>query len=196
MMSHFRSITFFLSAQFLCLTLILFLSRPAYSQIDSPARPESAFEPPSVSIEEIVVVSQQTFQRLRNQLDHAEVALYAAYNDLNDLDEFDVSCKKSDWGGTHIQQQMCWPQFMTELSARNAQDWRFNIGMLVPADQLQLNNRDKFDDLRDNIREVAREHPEAAAALLEVGKLQAAIEAKREACMAQKPFLFVFRLCR
>jgi len=119
-----------------------------------------------VSIEEIVVVSQQTFQRLRTQLDLAEVALSAAYNDLNDLDEFDVSCKKSDWAGTHIQQQMCWPQFMTELSAQNAQDGRFDIGMLVPVDQLQLNNRDKFDDLRENIRVVALEHPDAAAALL------------------------------
>ena len=61
---------------------------------------------------------------------------------------------------------MCWPQFMTELSAQNAQDWRFDIGMLVPVDQLQLNNRDKFDDLRENIRVVALEHPDAAAALL------------------------------
>ena len=113
-----------------------------------------------------MVVSQQTFQRLRTQLDLAEVALSAAYNDLNDLDEFDVSCKKSDWAGTHIQQQMCWPQFMTELSAQNAQDGRFDIGMLVPVDQLQLNNRDKFDDLRENIRVVALEHPDAAAALL------------------------------
>lgn len=130
---------------------MLFLTRSAYSHSDSPAQTEASFQPPSVSIEEIVVVSQQTFQRLRTQLD---------------LDEFDVSCKKSDWAGTHIQQQMCWPQFMTELSAQNAQDWRFDIGMLVPVDQLQLNNRDKFDDLRENIRVVALEHPDAAAALL------------------------------
>jgi hypothetical protein len=175
---------------------VLFLTRSAYSHSDSPAQTEASFQPPSVSIEEIVVVSQQTFQRLRTQLDLAEVALSAAYNDLNDLDEFDVSCKKSDWAGTHIQQQMCWPQFMTELSAQNAQDWRFDIGMLVPVDQLQFNNGDKFDDLRENIRVVALEHSDAAAALLEVGKLQVAMRRKREACMQQKPFLFVFRLCK
>lgn len=151
-MANFRSIKFFYRAQLLCFSLVLFLARSAYSQSDSPAQTEASFQPPSVSIEEIVVVSQQTFQRLRTQLDLAEVALYAAYNDLNDLDEFDVSCKKSDWAGTHIQEQMCWPQFMTELSAQNAQDWRFDIGMLVPVDQLQLNNGDKFDDLRENIR--------------------------------------------
>ncbi|MDA9766117.1 hypothetical protein N9C77_00060 [Gammaproteobacteria bacterium] len=91
---------------------------------------------------------------------------------------------------------MCWPQFMTELSAQNAQDWRQDIGMLVPVDQLQLNNRDKFDDLRENIRVVALEHPDAAAALLEVGKLQAAMRRIREDRMGQKPFLFVFRLCK
>ena len=132
----------------------------------------------------------------RSAYSQTEVALYAAYNDLNNLDEFDVICKKSDWAGTHIQEQMCWPQFMTELSAQNAQGWRLGFDMLIPVNQLQLNNRDKFDDLRENIRVVALEHPDAAAALLEVGKLQAAMRRKREACMAQKPFLFVFRLCK
>ena len=195
-MANSLSIKFFPCAQLLYFSFVLIFTRSAYSQTDSPVLAEAAFQPPSVSIEEIVVVSQQTFQRLRVQLDLAEVALYAAYNDLNDLDEFDVTCKNSDWAGTHIQEQMCWPQFMTELSAQNAQDWRQDIGMFVPVDQLQLNNRDKFDDLRENIRVVALEHPDAAAALLEVGKLQAAMRRKREACMAQKPFLFVFRLCK
>ena len=112
---------------------MLFLTRSAYSHSDSPAQTEASFQPPSVSIEEIVVVSQQTFQRLRTQLDLAEVALYAAYNDLNDLDEFDVSCKKSDWAGTHIQKQMYWLQFKIELSAQNAQVWRLGLDMLIPA---------------------------------------------------------------
>ena len=42
----------------------------------------------------------------------------------------------------------------------------------------------------------AGEYPEAAVALLEVGKLQAAIKRKHDMCMAQKPVLFVFRLCK
>ena len=60
-MANFRSIKFFCRAQLLCFSLVLFLTRSAYSQTDSPAQTEASFQPPSVSIEEIVVVSQQTF---------------------------------------------------------------------------------------------------------------------------------------
>ena len=55
---------------------------------------------------------------------------------------------------------------------------------------------DRMEELRADIRRVAGEHPEAAEALLEVGKLQAAVKRKRDACMAQERMLFVFRLCR
>lgn len=144
----------------------------------------------------LVVTSKQSFSSLRAQIAFAEVALYGVYNDLNGSDDFDIDCRQSDWAGTHIREQMCWPQFLTELSARNVQDWRFGIDLLIPVDRMVLLYGDRMEALRADIRRVAGEHPEAAEALLEVGKLQAAVKRKRDACMAQKPVLFVFRLCR
>ncbi len=151
---------------------------------------------PTVTIEEIVVTSKQSFSSLRAQIDIAEKSLYRVYSDLNEIDEYDIDCRKSDWAGTFITKQTCWPHFLTEMSARNAQDWRMNLDILIPVDQMVLLYGDRMEALRANIRRVAGEHPEAAEALLEVGKLQAAIKRKREACMAQKPVLFVFRLCK
>ncbi|MDF1766422.1 MAG: hypothetical protein P1V29_08575 [Gammaproteobacteria bacterium] len=144
----------------------------------------------------LAVTSKQSFSSLRAQIDFAEVAPYGVYNDLNGSDDFDIDCRQSDWAGTHIREQMCWPQFFTELSARSVQDWRFGIDLLIPVDRMVLLYGDRMEALRADIRRVAGEHPEAAEALLEVGKLQAAVKRKRDACMAQKPVLFVFRLCR
>lgn len=149
-----------------------------------------------VPIEEIIVTSQQSFRSLRLQIEIAEEQLYSIYNDLNEIEEFDVECRQSDWAGTHIKQHMCWPQFFTQMTAQNAQDWRFGLNILIPVDQLKNKYNDRFDEARANIHRVAREHPEAHAALLEVGKLQAAARRKREQCMAQPAFLGVFRLCK
>ena len=151
---------------------------------------------PTVTIEEIVVTSQQSFSSLRAQIDVAEKLLYTVYSDLNEIDEYDIDCRKSDWAGTWITKQTCWPQFLTEMSARNVQDWRMDLDILIPVDQMVLRYGDRMEALRANIRRVAGEHPEAAEALLEVGKLQVAVKRKRDACVAQKPVLFVFRLCR
>lgn len=59
-MANSLSIKFFPCAQLLCFSFVLIFTRSAYSQTDSPVLAEAAFQPPSVSIEEIVVVSQQT----------------------------------------------------------------------------------------------------------------------------------------
>jgi DNA transposition AAA+ family ATPase len=151
---------------------------------------------PSIPVEEIVISARQSFSSLRTQIDIAEKSLYNTYNNLNDLDEYDVECRKTDWAGTFIREQMCWPAFLTEMSARNVQDWRRDLDILIPVDHMILLYGDKMDVLRANVRRIAGEYPEAAIALLEVGKLQAAIKRKHDMCMAQKPVLFVFRLCR
>lgn len=151
---------------------------------------------PAIRVEEVVISARQSFSSLRAQIDIAEKSLYNTYNDLNDLDEYNVKCRKTDWAGTFIREQMCWPAFLTEMSARNVQDWRRDLDILIPVDHMVLLYGDKMDALRANVRRIAGEYPEAAIALLEVGKLQAAIKRKHDMCMAQKPVLFVFRLCK
>ena len=190
---------------YLCLLALIAMptSSPSANQSTQPASTElealSATElerRAGVPIEEIIVTSQQSFRSLRLQIEVAEEQLYSIYNDLNEIEEFDIECRQSDWAGTHIRQHMCWPQFFTQMTAQNAQDWRFGLNILIPVDQLKTKYEDKFDAARANIRRVAEEHPEAHAALLEVGKLQAAARRKREECMAQPAFLGVFRLCK
>ena len=93
---------------------------------------------PSIPVEEIVISARQSFSSLRTKIDIAEKSLYNTYNNLNDLDEYDVECRKTDWAGTFIREQMCWPAFLTEMSARNVQDWRRDLDILIPVDHMIL----------------------------------------------------------
>lgn len=149
----------------------------------------------SRQIEEIRVTAAQSFFLLNSQIEYATARLYSVYNDLNEIEEYDVDCRNSDWTGTHIKQQECWPAFFDDIVARNTQDARFGIAELMPVQQLKRLHAARFDELRANIEKVASENPPAAEALLELGKLERALAAKKERCKEQPAFLFVFRLC-
>jgi hypothetical protein len=150
----------------------------------------------AVSIEQITVTGQRTFFTLRAQIEDAKEALYSSYNDLNIDDELDVNCQPSDWTGTHIKEQVCWPVFFQRAVSENSQDFLRGIAVLEPVAQLQAQYQDRFEDLRANIVKVASENPDVEDALMELGTLEAAYEQKRKECMEQTPFLFIFRVCQ
>ena len=159
-----------------------------------PTTDEIAGEP-VITIEQITVTGQQTFFSLRAQIEGAKEALYSTYNDLNLDDELDVNCRQSDWTGTHIKEQVCWPVFFENAVSENSQDYLRGIAVLEPVAQLQSQYQGKFDELRANITKVANENPEVEDALMELGALEAAYEKKREECMQQNPLLLIFRVC-
>ena len=161
------------------------------TSIESESKGEAS--PP---IESILVTAQQSFFLLNSQIKYATERLYSVYSDLNEIEEFDVECRPSDWTGTHIKQQECWPKFFDDVVADNAQDWKLGFSEIIPVHQLKRIHADKFDELRANIIRVVNENPPAAEALLELGKLEQALETKKEQCKEQSAFLFILRICR
>jgi hypothetical protein len=151
---------------------------------------------PAVTLEQITVTAQRTLYRLRAQIEDARNSLYSSYNDLNQKDEFDVNCRQSDWTGTHIREQVCWPVFFERAVAENSQDFLRGNAVLEPTRQLQTQYQGKFDELRANLIQVAAENPAVEEALVELGTLEAAYERKRAECMEQTPVLLIFRVCR
>jgi len=168
-------------------------------QTASPEQQTAADETtsePAVTLEQITVVGQRTFFSLRAQIEDAKEALYSSYNDLNLDDELDVNCRNSDWTGTHIQEQVCWPVFFENAVSENSQDYLRGIAVLEPVAHLQSQYQQRFEELRANIVKVATENPQVEGALVDLGTLEAAYEKKREECMEQTPFLLIFRICR
>jgi hypothetical protein len=150
----------------------------------------------AVSIEQITVTAQRTFFTLRSQIEDAKEALYSSYNDLNIDDELDVNCRSSDWTGTHIREQVCWPVFFEIAVSENSQDYMRGIAVLEPVAQLEAQYKGRFEELRANIIKVASENPEVEDALMKLGYLEATYERKRQECMEQTPFLLIFGICR
>ena len=174
------------------------------SQVDAEpeASPqaEGSVEPeqlPYITIEEIRVTAERSPFLLRRQLEATTKSFIADYNDVNDIEEFDINCKRSNWTHTHIQEQVCMPVFYERALADAAQSV-FISGDFVFADSstVAFNVRPRFEQLQNHILHLALEHPGLVDTLLELGKIQAALEAKKDECMAKPGFLGIFRLCR
>lgn len=75
---------------------------------------------PQRPIEQITIRAEQTVMALRYQLRRAEDAMYASFNELNNDDDFDITCRSVKRAGTHIAQRECEPRFFTRERQSNA----------------------------------------------------------------------------
>lgn len=161
---------------------------------------EGSIEPeqlPYITIEEIRVTAERSAFALRRQFEETTRNFIAGYNVVNDVEEFGINCKRSDWTGTHIQEQVCMPVFL-ERALADATQSAFITGDFVFADIsfVAFSARPKFEQLQNHVLLLALEHPDLVDNLLELGRIQAALEAKKDECMAKPGFLGIFRLCR
>lgn len=180
---------------------------PAFSrdsQVD--AEPEAGLQAeagveseqmPHITIEEIRVTAERSPFVLRRQLEAATENFVASYNEVNDIEEFDINCNRSNWTHTRIQEQACLPVSF-ERALAEAVRMAFITGDFIFTDMssVAFAVRPKFEQLQNHILQIALEHPDLADSLLELGKIQAALKAKKEECMAKPGFLGIFRLCR
>lgn len=152
---------------------------------------------PHITIEEIRVTAERSAFVLRRQFEAVTENFIANYNDVNDVEEFDINCKFSDWTHTRIQEQVCTPVFF-ERALADAVQTGFLIGDFSFTDMSSVAFvvRPKFEQLQNHILQLALEHPDLVDTLLELGKIQAALDAKKDECMAKPGFLGIFRLCR
>lgn len=148
-----------------------------------------------ISIEEITVTAERSFFSLRTQIRDSKEKAFSQYNEVNELDEFDVDCRQSDWTGTHLRNQVCWPAFFEEVVAENTYAHLTYGDMLIPTQQLQNSYREEFSQLREHILTIAIREDSVGEAFLEHGKLKEALKRKREECMQRPAFLFIFRIC-
>ena len=180
---------------------------PAFSQ-DSQVIAETEASPqteavveseqlPYITIEEIRVTARRSPYLLRRQLEAATEHFIAGYNDVNDIDEFDINCKRSNWSHTRIQEKICLPVFLERAVAEDAQRAiRDGDFFITPFSSMPIVEKSRFEQLQSHIVQLALENPDLTDSLLELGKIQAALKAKKEECMAKPGFLGIFRLCR
>ncbi|MDA1370951.1 MAG: hypothetical protein O2971_09350 [Proteobacteria bacterium] len=135
---------------------------------------------PSRPIEEITVLGEQTLHTLRLEVEAAEEEVFAKFNELNSDDDFDISCTREVYTGSHLPVRDCMPKFLRNSQADNVQNYLLGIDIQLTRDQLQSEVYGKSVELEAEMRRVAIENEEFFLALQKLTDLVAAYAAKKK----------------
>ena len=150
------------------------LGRGADGQENAPAGASAAPE------DEIIVLGRSA--ELRRELDRAEEAVYARFNEINsDHQRFDIHCGLEAVIDSHIPRRICasnnWRAEDRSVGQALLGEWRGETG--VPEQAYRTEQEDGQRMLHDELRRVAREDPEFRQAL-------AHFAATRQALLAEE----------
>ena len=146
--------------------------------------PNTATSTPQASdrpIEEIQVLGTRTLYSIRMEIVDEENKIFSMFNELNSDDRFDILCDKIAPTGSHIQQRICEPRFVTETRAQMTQDYVRGIGMLVESSAVMAETAIEREEIaREHLR-IAAEYPEYLEMLTALTNLRATLKSRRDA---------------
>jgi hypothetical protein len=87
----------------------------------------SAQNAPAVITDEIIVRGR-TAEALRFEIERAEDAVFARFNEINSHDRFDIHCKSQVPTGRHIPARVCAPNYLRDAEANHAKAILTGIG--------------------------------------------------------------------
>jgi hypothetical protein len=177
-------------------------------QAESTAEPTSPAQAPVRELEEITVRGELSIIAIRNQLERAEDNLYGLFNELNDDDDFDITCYERK-RASYIPIRECEPRFLTrarqanavtsmvgiregtasaggfvgtagDFSATNGSPlFEFGLGQVQNEVELARSQAEKFEALQQEMLKLATENPAYQDALLQVGRLKDVLREER-----------------
>jgi hypothetical protein len=77
---------------------------------------------PPTTVDDEVIVRGQTRKDLRLQIEIAENAVYARFNDINSTDDFDIHCRDEMLTGSRIPRRICQANFWRDAQADAGQE--------------------------------------------------------------------------
>ncbi len=101
----------------------------ALAQGDSPASARAEDVPRQEAPEEVVVRGRRIGE-LRAEVESARQHAYRIFNEINNNDEFDVSCRKQSRAGTNVPQQVCRARFEYDISAEAVTEYMATLSWL------------------------------------------------------------------
>jgi hypothetical protein len=132
---------------------------------------------------EEVVVQGRSINLLRERIERAEDALYAVYNDINTIEEFDIHCRLHARTGTRIPQRVCLPNYTAPLDARSARavhrvlggESGFDLDWQSPGAEMRY----KTAQLQEHMQQLAADHPELVEAMRDLYEAMQALDPGR-----------------
>ena len=159
------TVTQFRTPTLVVLLNIFILGGPVSAQETEGGNTEQS--QPNKEIEEVVVTAPQLLLHMRAQIETAEKRIYSKYNALNQIDDYDIKCKKSSRNGSHIIEQTCMPVFFKKAVAEGAQNaiLEDDLSYLSSQSRLRSQYSNRFEAMYDNLVRVALENPELESSL-------------------------------
>ncbi len=142
---------------------------------------EGGGEPP---LEEVTAFGIRPLLRLRSEMFEAENLYFAAFNEINSHDDFDIKCDdRVTYTGTRIPQRVCRARFYRDLEAQAAQQFQRD-GTGIPP-QVWLASREalirsRAAALDAEMRALLETHPGLRDALLAFGEAEERYRTERE----------------
>lgn len=161
----------------------------AGQQSDSSPPPVS-----SVELEEVEVIGKKLYQMQRDVV-QAQDRFYAAYNELNTKDDFDVHCVDEALTGTLMRRRECRLEFLREAMAAEGQEFFLGITsdppraarFVQPPVQRWFARKEEY---RAHVRQLLESSPELQSLASRWMELQAQYEKARKARHKDRLVLF------
>ena len=159
-------------------------------QQESPSESESAIESQAANsvIEEISVIGERTTYSLRLEIESAETEVYNLFNELNNNDEFDVTCEEVVYTGSHLPVRTCMAAYLRKEQAYHTQNYIQSLsgdslgapgsGTLLDFNSVKGEVLEKTKAMEQEMIRLAVEVPEFAASLKKLSGLVGALEAR------------------
>ena len=149
------------------------LCQVAPQQVDE----NTATEP----MEEIVVYGDKSLGILKRQVYKTEENFFAAFNTLNEEEEYDVHCFFEVPSFTHIRRHVCRANFVRDATAAEYAGWRRG----QPALSARTVIMQKKKRLGIKLELLAAEHPELLEALSEYTNAKQVLDFEKKKCEGQ-----------
>jgi hypothetical protein len=140
----------------------------------SGALAQDAEEP----IEEVTAYGQKTLLNLKYAALQAETDFFSRFNELNEIDEFDVYCDKTGSTYSRVKRRRCWSPFEREFDQDQA-EYAFSTGGRVGGRNealVQLKRKKQAEHLKNMVLE----NPELQALYRRLGEANIEFETERQ----------------
>ena len=138
-------------------------------------------ETPAEPIEEIVVYGEKSLGNLRHEVYRTEEKFFAAFNSLNDEEEYDVHCFYEVPSFTHIRRHVCRANFVKDATADEYAGWR--RGQPAVPSKTVIMQKKKRLGLKMEL--LAAEHPVLLEALIKYTNAKQVLESEKGECEGQ-----------
>jgi hypothetical protein len=165
-----------------------------------PAARENTGASPQEAPEEVIVRGRRIGE-LRFEVDLARQRAFDIFNEINNNDDFDVSCRNENASGTRMRRQVCRARFENRTSAEAASEYLsvlkvrcsglaeeaqacmfsdMSSGAISAAQGVETEALHKRDVMNEEILRLANENEEFARAILDYYDLHQRYEAERK----------------